>query len=419
MKIPEPNPSIPTMHVLFVHQNFPAQFGPFAFRLAQTPGFQCTFVTQKIEGVYRGVKCIKYETRGGATETTHFCSRTFENGVWHAAGVFDALTAAPDIRPDLIVGHSGFGSTLYLRDLYPGIPIVNLFEYYYWVAGADLDFRKDFPARPIDRLRARTRNAMILLDLDNCDLGYCPTDWQRSRFPTDYRSKLRTLFDGVDTDLWKPNPAAPRRVAGRDIPAGTKIVTYVSRGMEAMRGFDLFMQIAKRIGEHRKDVLFVVVGSDRICYGGDSRFTGGKTFKDWVLGRDEYDLSRFFFTGLMTEPDLAQVLAIADLHIYLTVPFVLSWSVFNALSCGAVVLASDTPSVRDAVTHEKTGLLVPFFDVDGFVETAERVLNDPAAFAPLGRAGTAMIREKFSLDASLPQFLKLCDDARSLPRVHV
>ena len=160
-------------------------------------------------------------------------------------------------------------------------------------------------------------------------------------------------------------------------------------------------------------------GSDRICYGGDARFTGGKSFKDWVLGRDDYDLSRFVFTGLMPEPDLAQLLAITDLHIYLTVPFVLSWSVFNAIACGAVVLASDTPPVRDAVAHEKTGLLVPFFDVDGFVESAERVLNDPAKYAPLGRAGAAMIREKFSLDASLPRFLKLCDDARALPRVHV
>jgi glycosyltransferase involved in cell wall biosynthesis len=375
-------------------------------------------VNQKLEGLYRGVRCIKYGTRGGATESTHFCSRTFENGVWHTAGVFDALSAHPDIRPDLIVGHSGFGSTLYLRDLYPGIPIVNLFEYFYWITGADLDFRPDFPARPIDRLRARTRNAMILLDLDNCDLGYCPTQWQRSRFPDEYRGKLRTLFDGVDTSVWKPDKTAPRRLAGRDIPPGTKIVTYVSRGMEAMRGFDLFMKAAKKLYERRTDVLFVVVGSDRICYGGDSRFTGGKTFKEWVLSRDVYDLSRFIFTGLMPETDLARLLAISDLHIYLTVPFVLSWSVFDALACGAVVLASDTPPVRDVIAAERTGLLVPFFEVDAYVEAADRVLHDPAKFAPLGRAGAELIQEKFSLDASLPQFLKLCEDARSLPRVH-
>jgi len=406
------------MHVLFVHQNFPAQFGPFAFRMAQSPAHRCTFVTQKVDGLYHGVRCLKYEPRGGATEASHFCSRTFENGIWHAAGVHDALAAAaPDIRPDLIVGHSGFGSTLFLRDLYPRVPIVNLFEYFYRVTGADLDFRPDFPARPVDRLRARARNAMILLDLENCDLGYCPTEWQLSRMPDEFGPKLRTLFDGVDTTLWKPDAAAPRRIGDRDVPSGTKIVTYVSRGMEAMRGFDLFMKMAKRLYSRRPDVLFVVVGSDRICYGGDSRFTGGKSFKDWVLTRDEYDLSRFVFTGLMPEPALANLLAIADLHVYFTVPFVLSWSLFDALACGAVVLASDTPPVREVIEHGKTGLLAPFFDGDAFVESAARVLDDPAAFAPLGRAGAELVRENYSLDVSYPRFLTLCEEAIALPRV--
>jgi glycosyltransferase involved in cell wall biosynthesis len=361
---------------------------------------------------------VKYANRGGAVETTHFCSRTFENGVWHAAGVHDALAAAPDIRPDLVVGHSGFGSTLYLRDLYPGTPIVNLFEYFYRVTGADLDFRPDFPARPVDRLRARTRNAMILLDLDNCDLGYCPTEWQRSRMPKEYDGKLRTLFDGVDTQLWKPDPAAPRIIGGRPLAPGTKVVTYVARGMEAMRGFDLFMKTAKRIGERRNDVLFVVVGADRVCYGGDERFTGGKTFKDWVMSQDHYDPSRFLFTGLMTEPDLARLLAITNLHLYWTVPFVLSWSMLNAMSCGSVVLASDTAPVREVIEHGRTGLLAPFFDVDSFTDAALKVLADPGGHADLGRAAAALVREKYSLDVSYPKFLNLCDDALSLPRTN-
>jgi glycosyltransferase involved in cell wall biosynthesis len=403
------------MHVLFVHQNFPAQFGPFAFRLARV-GHQCTFVNQKHEGVYRGVRCLKYSTRGGATEANHYCSRSFENGVWHAAGVSEALAAVPDVRPDLIIGHSGFGSTLFLRDLFPGVPIVNLFEYFYRVVGADLDFRPDFPSRPIDRLRSRARNAMVLLDLDNCDLGYCPTEWQLGRMPAEYRHKLRVVFDGVDTALWKPNPAAPRRLGERAIPTGTKIVTYVARGMEAMRGFDLFMRAAKKLCDRRSDVLFVVVGSDRVCYGGDARFTAGKTFKEWVLAQDNYDPSRFVFTGLLPEPDLARLLAVTDLHVYFTVPFVLSWSLFDALACGAVVLASDTAPVRELIEHGKTGLLVPFFDVDGFAETANRVLDDPAQYAPLGRAGAELVREKYSLDVSLPKFLKLCESALAGPR---
>ncbi len=404
------------MHVLFVHQNFPAQFGPFAFRLAQEPGSRATFVSHNQQGTVRGVRCLKYDLKGGATEKTHYCSRTFENAVWHASGVHDALSLAPDVRPDVIVGHSGFGSTLFLRDLYPGVPVINLFEYFYRLADSDMDFRPDFPPLPGDKLRAQARNAMILLDLDNCSLGYCPTEWQRARFPAEYQQKLHTLFDGIDTQVWKPNPAAPRRIGERDIPQGTKIVTYVSRGMESMRGFDIFMRVAKKVCDRRTDVVFAVVGSDRVCYGGDERFTGGKTFKEWILAQDDYDRSRFIFTGTLPEADLARLLAVSDLHFYLTVPFVLSWSLFDALACGAVVLASDTPPVRELVVHERTGLLAPFFDVDGFAATANRVLDDPTAFKPLGRAGTELIRTKYSLDASFTRFLELCEGARTPAR---
>ena len=250
------------MHILFVHQNFPAQFGPFAFRLAETPGYRCTFVSQKRDDVYRGVRCLKYGTRGGATNATHVCSRTFENGVWHTAGVHEALAAAPDIRPDLIVGHSGFGSTLFLRDLYPGVPIVNLFEYFYRVSGADMDFRPDFPPQPMDRLRARTRNAMILLDLDNCSRGYSPTRWQHSRLPPEYRPKVDVVFDGIEPRLWKPCAPADRRVGGWMVPRGCKLVTYATRGMESMRGFDIFMKVAKKLCDRRKDVVFVIAVGD-------------------------------------------------------------------------------------------------------------------------------------------------------------
>jgi len=155
-----------------------------------------------------------------------------------------------------------------------------------------------------------------------------------------------------------------------------------------------------------------VVGSDRVCYGGDSRYTGGKSFKDWVLAQDDYDLSRFIFTGLLPEQDLAQLLAVSDLHVYLTVPFVLSWSLFNALACGAVVLASETSPVRELIAHERTGLLVPFFDIEAFVATANRVLDNPGQFRPLGNAAADLIRSRYGLDVVFPQFMTLCETAR-------
>ena len=289
------------MHILFIHQNFPAQFGHIAAWLARHKGFRCTFVSQQAPGTSDGIERIQYHLHGGATEQTHYCSRTFENSVWHSHAVYQALEARPDIRPDLVVAHSGFLNTVFLRELYD-CPFVNYFEYYYRTKGADMDFRPDFPYPAVNSLRARARNANLLLDLEDCDAGYSPTRWQRGLFPAVYRPKIRTIFDGIDTAVWRPLPGAPRQVGGRAIPDGVHVVTYVSRGMESIRGFDIFMKTAKVLCERRKDVVFVVVGEDRICYGGDADFTGNKSFKEWVLARDDYDLSRFVFTGLTADP---------------------------------------------------------------------------------------------------------------------
>jgi glycosyltransferase involved in cell wall biosynthesis len=413
------------MHVLYVHQNFPAQFGHIAHHLSTTKGYCCTFVSQTAPGNAGGIEKIQYTIKGGATEQNHFCSRTFENAVWHTDGVFAALKARPDIRPDLIVGHSGFGSTLFLRDLYGDVPIINLFEYYYRPRSVDddMDFRSDLRwVLPENNYhRARCRNAMILLDLQNATCGYTPTDFQRSRFPQEYQPKLRTIFDGIDRAVYhghdeKLRPPieqrAARTFAGREIPPTTRIVTYVSRGFESMRGFDIFMRAAKLIYRQFPDVLFIVVGTDRIAYGGDTNhIPAGKSFKDWVMEQDSYDPTKFFFTGRVAPNDLAQLLAMTDLHIYLTVPFVLSWSMMDAMSCGAVVLGSDTAPVREVIKDGETGLLANFFSPEDFAVKAIAVLKDPSAFRPLGRAAEKLIVEKYSLDAVLPQMLAMYEEA--------
>lgn len=395
------------MHILFAHQNFPAQFGHIAAHLVKEEGFRCTFLSELPGGRVGGIDRIPYQPQGGATERTHYCSRTFENQIWRSQALFETLQRHPEIQPDLIVGHTGFVSTLFLRDLYD-CPIVNYFEYFYRTEGADIDFRHDLPPVPkTDLMRARARNALPLLDLENCDAGYAPTQWQRDRLPAEFHSKVRVIFDGIDTEVWRPQAVTDRRFAGWMVPEGMRLVTYVSRGMESLRGFDIFMRAAKRLYESRDDVLFLVAGEDRIAYGGDRRFTGGKTFKQWVLEQDDYDLSRILFLGRIPAPDLARLLSLTDLHIYLTAPFVLSWSLMNALACEATVLASDTAPVREVIRHEVNGLLVDFFDVDRLVEQANRVLDNPQDFAELGRAGRELIRERYSLDVCLPQLLEL------------
>jgi glycosyltransferase involved in cell wall biosynthesis len=398
------------MHALFIHQNFPAQFGHIAGYLAQRRGFRCTFLSQQRAGRFGGVECVQYQIKGGATAQTHYCSRSFENAIWHSHAVYEALEARPDIKPDLVVAHSGFLSTVFLRELYD-CPIVNYFEYFYRTRGADMDFRPDFPYPAINRLRAHARNANVLLDLENCDAAYSPTRWQRSLFPRMFQEKIRTIFDGIDTAIWRPLTGVPRRVGDRVIPEDTRIVTYVSRGMESIRGFDIFMQAAKRIYQRRPDVIFLVVGEDRICYGGDEEFIGKKSFKQWVLERDDYDLSRFIFTGPVTIGSLINLFSLSDLHIYLTVPFVLSWSLLDALACGTTVLASGTPPVREMIENGVNGLLVDFFDTEMMANLACEVLDQPQNYKHLGRAGIEMIQSRYSMDVCLPRMLALYEDA--------
>jgi glycosyltransferase involved in cell wall biosynthesis len=393
------------VQILFVHPNMPAQFGPVLSKLAARPDVDCVFATKAAAAAPAGVRVIRFGVKGGATRATHYCSRTFENAVWHAWGVYEACKAAPDLKPDLIVGHSGFGTTVFLRELYD-CPIINFFEYYYHAHGSDLDFRADFPPVGLNVLRSRTRNAMILLDLEACAAGYTPTGWQWSLLPEVWRPKVEIIHDGIDTTLWRRRQV-PRRVGEEAIGEGTRIVTYVSRGLESMRGFDIFVRVANRIAAEMPNVLFAVVGSDRVHYGNDLTRVKTKTFREHVLLTERPDLSRFRFLGTVPPARLADLLSVSDLHIYLTVPFVLSWSLLNALACGCTVLASDTAPVREVIAHGENGLLADFFDVDGLAAQAVQVLREPGEYRALGRAGRALVEDRYSLERTFPKLWDL------------
>jgi glycosyltransferase involved in cell wall biosynthesis len=396
------------MHVVFVHQNFPAQFGHIAAHLVNQMGWRCSFVCEHEPATVAGIEKIQYKARGGATVHNSFYSRTFENCIAHCTGVYEALKARPEIRPDLIVAHSGFGSTLFLRELYGDVPIINYFEYFYRSRGSDLDFLPDAPPSEEKRLREGVRNVMLLLDLNNCNVGYAPTAFQRSVFPDEYRPRIRKIFDGVDMRVYRPMPEIPRVVTGRPIEPGTRIVTYCSRGFERMRGFDVFMKAAKLIYQQYPNVVFVAVGSDRVCYGdSDAEKSGFKSFREYVLAQDDYDLSKFIFTGNVPPTHLAQILAMGDAHIYLTVPFVLSWSMMNAMACGAIVVGSDTAPVREMIRPGENGFLADFFKPQEIAERTLPLLCDPQAHAHLRRNAASFIRDRYSLEAVLPQLIDL------------
>ncbi len=393
------------MHILFIHKNFPAQFGHIAASLAKRPGITCTVVSEVEPHNAPSFDLIQYQPHGGTTAKTHYCCRTFENQIRASHGLYETLKSRAGLRPDLIVSHSGFVSPLFLRNLYE-CPVINYFEYFYRIHGADLEFRAEFPVGELQLMRAQARNAMLLLDLENCDAGYAPTHWQRSCFPKVYRPKIRQIFDGIDTNVWKPRPDQTRRFNDHSIPDNVRVVTYVSRGLESMRGFDIFMKVAKRLCDSRDDVLFLVIGDERTNYGDESTVIGKQSFKQWVLAQDAYDLSKIRFLGRVPPPELAQILAFTDLHIYLTVPFVLSWSLMNAMASGATVLASAAPPVQEVILHGQNGLLADFYDIDRFVELATEVLNDPHAYRQLGEAAHQLITDKYSVEQCLPKLVE-------------
>jgi glycosyltransferase involved in cell wall biosynthesis len=401
------------MHILFIHQNFPAQFGQIAAYLARNLGYHCWFASEQTVADSPEIRHVRFQPRGGAQRHSHYCSRTFENQIRRSHALFEALRQRPDVQPNLIVAHSGMVSSLFLRELYPAVPHIGYFEFFYYTRGSDMDFRHDLPPAPtLDRLRAQARNAQLLLDLENCDLGYSPTEFQRSQLPAVYQPRIRTIFDGIDTDFWHPMRPAARRIAEWNAPEGQKVVTYVSRGFESIRGFDLFLQVADRLCRERRDITVAVVGEDRIAYGGDARFTAGKSFKDWAVERHRPDLSRIHFLGRLPPSQLNQLLSLSDLHLYWTVPFVLSWSLMNALSCGCVVLASDTAPVREMISHGRNGLLADFFDLDAWVAQGLDVLERPGQYAPLRAAARERIERQYALPVCLEQMLNLYQQVR-------
>jgi glycosyltransferase involved in cell wall biosynthesis len=405
------------MHILCVHQNYPAQFGHILRFLAEEFGWRCSFATERPpKELPRTIQIVPYRVEGGATSVSHYSSRTFENFIRRSDAVYEALKSRRDIGPDLVVGHSGFGSTLFLADLYD-CPIVNYFEYFYRANPFEGIFREGEETSVRTLLRSRARNACFLLDLQTCTLGYSPTHWQTGLFPCEYHDKIETIFDGIDTSLWKPAASSARRaltIFKRTIPADAKVVTYVARGFEPIRGFDIFMQVADRICRARDDVYFICVGGDKIHYGNELARGDYDSYRQRILSEGRYRLDRFYFPGMLPAGELVKVFHRSDLHIYLTEPFILSWSLMDALACGCVVLGSDTSPVQEMIRHGENGLLGGFFDVEGLTEHALEVLGNPHKYRAMRDAAVQTIRDHYSLEKTMPKLIALYERAIAL-----
>jgi glycosyltransferase involved in cell wall biosynthesis len=396
------------MKILFLHPNFPAQFRHLATVLGSDPQHQVVFGTKRQEGSISGVaKAIYNESRAVNPQTHHYV-RNLESAVLQGQAVYrmGEQLKSQGFLPDIVYGHSGWGPTLLIKDVFPKAKLYCYFEWFYHAHGSDADFDPSDPLTADDEARIRLKNAPILLDLCSCDRGLSPTKWQRQQFPPEYHSKIKVLHDGVDLNFFQPKPGAKLVLdsLNLDLSGVDELITYVARGMEPYRGFPQFMEAVALLQKRRPNTHVIVVGENRVAYG--KNLPDGKTYKDLMLEKLDLDLSRLHFTGLLPYNQYLQVLQASSVHVYLTRPFVLSWSMLEAMATGCVVLGSDTPPVKEMIEDGVNGLLVDFFSIEAIVDRIEEVLDHRDRMADLRIKARETIEENYNLARLLPEHLE-------------
>ena len=396
------------MRILFLHPNFPAQFRHVAAALAKDNSNEVFFGTNRREGSLPGVKKVFYQAKREARPETHHYVRPLENAVLQGQAVFRMAEELKAKRfvPDVVYGHSGWGPTLFIKDIFPQAKLLCYFEWFYHAHGTDADFDTNEPLSYDDEARIRIRNAPILQDLYSCDRGLSPTYWQHQQFPSEYQRKINVLHDGVDTEFFRPKSGAKLILASQnlDLSHVDEIVTYATRGMEPYRGFPQFMEAVALLQQRRPNCHVVVVGENRVAYG--KKLADGKTYKDLMLEEFPIDQSRIHFTGWLPYQEYLQVLQASSAHVYLTRPFVLSWSLLESLSTGCLVVGSLTPPVMEVIEDGVNGLLADFFSPQEICDRIEEALNHPDKMAPIRAKARETVEKYYNLSVLLPKHLQ-------------
>lgn len=407
------------MKLLFIHKNLPGQFEHFIHALAQEPGNELVCICQEFKPQQYRFKGLRVETyQGGAhlggvsSEYLYSSEQAIANGLAVAAKLTDLKREG--FVPDIALAHLGWGESLYFKDIYPHAPLVGYCEFYYHARGVDADFDPDFPLGLSDAFRIRTANATKLLGLVGIDLGVSPTEWQRSLFPPEFQRKITVVHDGVDTVRIKPNPNAAFRLPnGQLLTRQQPVVTYATRNLEPYRGFPVFMRAVAEIGRRRPDCQFVIAGGDEVSY--SARPPAAGTYREQMLRElgSTIDPKRVHFVGRLPFEEYLKLLQISSVHVYLTVPFVLSWSLLEAMAAGCVVIGSNTAPVREFLKHGVNGLLVDFFSPGEIADMVDRVLENPRRDRELGLKARADMRRRYDVAESIRRYRELVDGVLS------
>ena len=395
------------MKFLFSHRNFPAQFRHIMIELAKDSKNEIIFITgTENNNEIQGVKKFIYKTKRKVTSDCHRYLKQYEDAIIHGQAAAEVAIALKKkgFVPDVMYVHA-WGNSMFLKDIFPETPLVNFCEWYYNAHNSDLDFvNKDISYNKL--ALTRCRNAQIALDMIACDKGIAPTEWQKSQFPKDFHNKIEVIHDGIDTDYFIPNSDAILKIPDSNIELSAKdeVVTYATRGMEPYRGFPQFMEMAEKLLKRRPNVHIVVGGQDRVCYG--APLPEG-TYKELMLKKLDLDMSRVHFTGGLPYGEYKKLLQISSAHVYSTYPFVLSWSMLEAMSTACCIVGSKTPPVEEVIQDNKNGFLVDFFDIEGLVDKVEYVLNNQEKVLTIRENARKTVIEKYDLKKLLPQHISI------------
>ena len=392
------------MRILFVHQNFPAQYRHLVKHCSSLPGCEVACIGESANlmrwpGI-KGVRIHGYSMAQSKKGDLHPYLAGLDSNVRRGQAV--ARTALEikksGFEPDVICVHSGWGEGLYLKDIFPDSQMLVFCEFYYNAEGSDVAFGSREPV-PLDkRLLTRTRNMTQLLSMAGGDWGISPTQWQRAQYPAMIKERISVLHDGIDTDVVRPDPAARCTLAtGARLKAGDEVVTFVNRNLEPYRGFHIFTRAMPLIQKLRPNAHIVIVGEDGVSYGAPP--PKGITFREMFMKevQDKLDLSKVHFLGRVPYEHFVTLLQISAVHVYLTYPFVLSWSMMEAMAAGCLVIGSKTPPVEEVIRHEHNGLLVDFFSPEEVARAVDRALSSPDRLRGLREAARKTIVENYDL----------------------
>lgn len=395
------------MRVLFIHQNFPGQFKFLAPALARDPANQVIAMTmQKTEATHwQGIPLMAYPALRGSGSQIHPWLGDFETKTIRAESCFRAALKLREqgFNPEVIIAHPGWGESLFLKEVWPHAKLGIYCEFFYHAQGADVGFDPEFPlSDPLgEPCRLQLKNLNHLLHFPLADAGIAPTHWQASTFPEPFRSKISVIHDGIDTEQLAPNSEVSLMLNGtQPLTRHDEIITFVNRNLEPYRGYHCFMRALPEILRRRPKARVLIVGGDQVSYGAAP--APGTSWKAIFAAEvrpqiPDADWARVHFLGNLAYEHFIPVLQLSRVHVYLTYPFVLSWSLLEAMSLGCAIVASDTAPLREAIQHDQTGLLVDFFDSNALANSLCALLDNPEQRARLGQAARAFAQTHYDL----------------------